>query len=57
MEEDKQYQCTNNICLYYGKPGHVACECLKKRGQHVACAISITKPQLEESKSEHVQFQ
>jgi hypothetical protein len=57
MEEDKQHQCINNICLCYGEPGHVACECLKKRGQHVTCAISITKPQLEESKSEHVQSQ
>jgi hypothetical protein len=57
MEEDKQHQCSNNICLYYGELGHVACECLKERGQHVACAISITKPQLKESKSEHVQSQ
>ncbi len=54
MEQKKQHQRTNNLCLYYGKLGHVARECPKKCGPHVACTISITNPQLKESKNEHV---
>jgi hypothetical protein len=57
MEEDKQHQHTKNICLYYGELGHVVCECLKKCGQHVACATSVTNPQLKKSENEHVQSQ
>jgi hypothetical protein len=43
MEEDKQHQRTNNICLYYGELGHVACECLKKHGQHT-CHLYYQPP-------------
>ncbi len=39
------------------KLGHFARECMKKHGQHVARATSITNPQLEELENEHVQSQ
>jgi hypothetical protein len=45
MEQEKQCQCTNNLCLYCGKLGHGAHECPKKCGPHAACTISITNPQ------------
>jgi hypothetical protein len=34
MEQKKQSRHTNNICLYYGKLGHVVHECPKKCGAH-----------------------
>jgi len=54
MEQKKQCQHTNNLCLYCGKLGHVAHECPKNCGPHVACTISITSPQPKESKNKHV---
>jgi hypothetical protein len=54
MKQEKRHQCTNNLCLYYGKLGHVVHKCPKKHGPHVAHVISITNPQLDELKNEHV---
>jgi hypothetical protein len=53
MKQEKQHQQINNLCLYCGKPSHVVCECPKKFGPHVAHAIFITNPQLEELRNEH----
>jgi hypothetical protein len=54
MKQEKQRQHTNNLCLYCGKLGRVACKCPKKCGSHVAHAISIPNPQLEKLKTKHV---
>jgi hypothetical protein len=48
MEQEKQSQCTNNLCLYCEELGHVVCECPKKCGAHATHAIFVTNPQLEE---------
>jgi hypothetical protein len=53
--ETNNYLQTKNLHLYYGEPSHVARECPKKHGPHAAHAISVTNPQLKESKNEHVQ--
>ncbi len=55
-KQEKQCQRTNNLCLYCGKPCHVACECVKKHGPHETHAIFVTNPQPEELKNKHVQF-
>jgi hypothetical protein len=45
MEQRKQCQHINNLCFHCGKLNHVAHECLKKHGPHVAHAIFVTNPQ------------
>jgi hypothetical protein len=57
IEQEKQCQHINSLCLYYGEPGHVVCECPKKSCPHVVCAISVTNPQPEKLGNEHVQSQ
>jgi hypothetical protein len=53
-KQENQHWRINNLCLYYGEPSYFTRECPKKHGSHVAGAISITNPQLEESENEHV---
>ncbi len=30
-EQEKQWWCVNKLCLYYGKPSHIASNCPKKQ--------------------------
>jgi hypothetical protein len=46
-KQEKQCQCTNNLCLYCGKQNCVVRECPKKCGPHVTCTIFVTNPQPE----------
>ncbi len=47
MEQEKQCQHTNNLCLYCGKQDDVIRECPKKHGPHAPC----TNPQPKEKQA------
>ncbi len=52
-EQKKQQRYTHNLCLYYGKPSHVARECPKKC-PHIAHATSFIHSKFKESKNRDV---
>jgi len=54
MEQKKQCQHTNNLCLYCGELGYVVRECPKKHGPHITRVTSITNSQPKDSKNKHV---
>jgi hypothetical protein len=56
LTEHKKKRHKKNLCLYHVKLGHVVHKCPKKHDQHVARAIFVTNPQLEDSLVENVSF-
>jgi hypothetical protein len=56
MEHDKQ-QHVNKLCMYYGKPGHIATNWPKKQLSHIAQATSTHTPTSKDLGNKEIQFQ
>jgi hypothetical protein len=44
MEQNKQWQCVNKSCMYYGKPSHIATNYPKKQLLYITWTTSIHTP-------------